>query len=493
MKSNSMDVNTLMRINYRTVEICLSAWTNQDLNFFLTSWAAGKSNSKMEYADLNINKVIDLGIALNGLSPELRDPRTTKRKFTRDGKTYSVFGGIDIRRNDGKIATIQWIRHAMKDEIDSVPQEWIDEFESKKLVNTPPIFEEEAFLETLWEQREFFLPRLKFHNSGWEEWYFEPDEKQSKQDYYSGQKGCFQLYRFHCDHLVSTLLRLLENILYVFNSELHEASLMKTNKLTNAEFNSVLNWINFTLLQESIPFVQIYCDDEEHLYHILETFTKKITKAEFTCTFSSPCNTELAKRFRQKSEICNIDDLYVTYGFKYNSFDVNTLTRINFKKVKVIFSDWTNQDLNFFLSSWASGKSNSRMEIGELRIRTSEVIDFDVVLNGLSPEFKDPRNTKRKFTRNGKTFTIFGGIDIRRSDGKVATIQWPRFARKDENSCVPREWIAEFESRHLENTPPRRYKSERDPEEEGIEQWSGTGGEYGLPKWYRMVLYFIVW
>ncbi|EGT39313.1 hypothetical protein CAEBREN_04906 [Caenorhabditis brenneri] len=121
--SNSMDVNTLMRINYRTVEVCLSAWTNQDLNFFLTSWAAGKSNSKMECANLNISEVIDLGIVLNSLSPEFRDPRTTKRKFSRDGKTYSVFGGIDIQRNDGKVATIQWIRHAMEDGIESVPQE----------------------------------------------------------------------------------------------------------------------------------------------------------------------------------------------------------------------------------------------------------------------------------------------------------------------------------------------------------------------------------
>ncbi|EGT39289.1 hypothetical protein CAEBREN_18368 [Caenorhabditis brenneri] len=326
--------------------------------------------------------------------------------------------------------------------------------------------------------------RLRFPNGGWEEWGFKPDEKHAQKDCYSGQRGCFQEYRFHCDHLVPTILKLLDNILYVFNSELH-AAILAESRLKNDEFDSVLNWIKFNSTRETMRSIQFYLDSEMMFYHALEflkSFKKQIP--HLTCSVSSQKDSEISKRFRRESEICNIDDLCISTNLMTNSMDVNTLTRINYRSVEICRSTWTNRDVNFFLKSWASGNSNSRMEYADLNI--NEVIDLDVILNGLSPEFRDPRTTKRKFVRDGKTYSVFGGIDIQRNDGKVATIQWIRHAMKDDIDSIPQEWIDEFESKRLVNTPPLF-------EEKEVLEVLREKRKFLLPKWYDMSLYIIVW
>uniref|UniRef100_A0A1I7UTC3 FBA_2 domain-containing protein n=1 Tax=Caenorhabditis tropicalis TaxID=1561998 RepID=A0A1I7UTC3_9PELO len=105
--------------------------------------------------------------------------------------------------------------------------------------------------------------------------------------------------------------------------------------------------------------------------------------------------------------------------------------------------NWPDQDLNVFLRSWQEGKTNRNLKLADLR--TNSERDVKEVLKGCGGRLMDPRNTKFKFRDSNKW--IYGGIHIRRKDGRLAVIQNNGFYYFDENQVVSRRQVEEYVDR----------------------------------------------
>ncbi|KAF1766864.1 hypothetical protein GCK72_006822 [Caenorhabditis remanei] len=92
---------------------------------------------------------------------------------------------------------------------------------------------------------------------------------------------------------------------------------------------------------------------------------------------------------------------------------------------------------------------------------------------------KDPRTTKRCAKAFKGSFWVFGGYDIELADGRIATLQWHKFTRSNENSTIPLRWIQKYEDVNYveDNVDPdalenRIIEPENDGEEERDHHWS---------------------
>ncbi|KAF1770974.1 hypothetical protein GCK72_002798 [Caenorhabditis remanei] len=94
--------------------------TNRDLNSFMKNWKEMKTNQRVEFYFIDAAENLDWSIILKGLDGEIRDVRTLRREYLspwNGTQIFKVYGGVDITRTDGKIATIGMRLHI----IDSKP------------------------------------------------------------------------------------------------------------------------------------------------------------------------------------------------------------------------------------------------------------------------------------------------------------------------------------------------------------------------------------
>ncbi|CAL2042885.1 unnamed protein product [Caenorhabditis brenneri] len=100
----SFTFQNLMNIDCQSLELCRSNLTSEDMNQFLEHWRNG-GHSRIRCARIEMNSmnpvIITLGI------PTLRQPERLRRNYPfMWNSTMRIFGGLDIKRNDGKIGTI---------------------------------------------------------------------------------------------------------------------------------------------------------------------------------------------------------------------------------------------------------------------------------------------------------------------------------------------------------------------------------------------------
>ncbi|KAF1771619.1 hypothetical protein GCK72_003446 [Caenorhabditis remanei] len=116
-----------------------------------------------------------------------------------------------------------------------------------------------------------------------------------------------------------------------------------------------------------------------------------------------------------------VDDLRFQSSEKF--MDLDHLIRMDCVYMSGGETFLTNRDLNVFMKNWKEMKANERM--GLYFFYAAEKLNWRVILEGLDGEIRDVRTVRREYTSpwNGtQIFKVNGGVDITRTDGKVATI-----------------------------------------------------------------------
>ncbi|PIC54374.1 hypothetical protein B9Z55_003651 [Caenorhabditis nigoni] len=167
----------------------------------------------------------------------------------------------------------------------------------------------------------------------------------------------------------------------------------------------------------------------------------------------------------ETSEVCTVDfkvDHLTTFDCEeWADFDV--LKRFDCVEVSTN-TNFSNQDMNLFLKDWKEGKSYHRAYCFFLGL--SERAKWKKMLEGLDAELRDFRTVKRtfRFNDNRQVWDYHGGFDIKRADGKVATVGYCYYQVTDEDQVPLRPEMFEEYDRVV-----RVWNSEDNDEEEEIE------------------------
>ncbi|PIC35834.1 hypothetical protein B9Z55_015062 [Caenorhabditis nigoni] len=103
--NNWMCLNDISNSDCKHIHLGASEFTPREWNMFLKSWRDG-SNQRMEYITANIIDSEDMISELtDGLNVEERD-ESLIRTFVLISTPWAFRGGLDIKRQDGKVATV---------------------------------------------------------------------------------------------------------------------------------------------------------------------------------------------------------------------------------------------------------------------------------------------------------------------------------------------------------------------------------------------------
>ncbi|PIC35886.1 hypothetical protein B9Z55_015095 [Caenorhabditis nigoni] len=103
--NNWMCLNDISNSDCKQIKLDKSEFTPTEWNIFLKSWRNG-SNQRMEYITANIIESEDMMIELtDGLNVEERD-ESLIRTFVFVSTPWAFSGGLDIKREDGKVASV---------------------------------------------------------------------------------------------------------------------------------------------------------------------------------------------------------------------------------------------------------------------------------------------------------------------------------------------------------------------------------------------------
>ncbi|EFP08515.1 hypothetical protein CRE_15484 [Caenorhabditis remanei] len=240
------------------------------------------------------------------------------------------------------------------------------------------------------------------------------------------------------------------------------SSLRKRNKYINAEVKPYLDDRKEISLKFAKVWVEYVCDlfriglnflllnssaSIEHMSSVAE-WMNSICSNVCLCDISGDdVNSDSVTRFfekatfsinvlvfelRQEYEISpihcgvlNIDQVVVstiTTKTPCSWFTVDQVLTSNCITMMIGACTFGERDLNRIIKSWISG-NNPRMEFFHAVVYP---LDFELVLDGIEFEKRDLtliRRLKIPFLTKQIEYTFFGGFDIRRQDGTVATIQ----------------------------------------------------------------------
>ncbi|PIC54389.1 hypothetical protein B9Z55_003660 [Caenorhabditis nigoni] len=125
-----LDFNVLRRFD------CVEASTdtnfsNEDMNLFLKDWKEGRSYNRAYWIDFIISERVKWKKILEGLDAELRDLRTVRRtfRFNDNRQVWDYHGGFDIKRIDGKVATVGHCYFQVTDQNEPLKPHMLDEYD----------------------------------------------------------------------------------------------------------------------------------------------------------------------------------------------------------------------------------------------------------------------------------------------------------------------------------------------------------------------------
>ncbi|PIC54382.1 hypothetical protein B9Z55_003657 [Caenorhabditis nigoni] len=119
--------------------------------------------------------------------------------------------------------------------------------------------------------------------------------------------------------------------------------------------------------------------------------------------------------------------------------------------------------MNLFLKDWKEGRSYHRAYWVDILM--GERAKWKKILEGLDAELRDLRTVRRtfRFNDNRQVWDYHGGFDIKRIDGKVATVGYGHFQVSNENEPLEPHKLEE------NDRTSRVWNSEDNDDEEEIE------------------------
>uniref|UniRef100_A0A1I7T4P4 FBA_2 domain-containing protein n=1 Tax=Caenorhabditis tropicalis TaxID=1561998 RepID=A0A1I7T4P4_9PELO len=143
-----LNIDFLLSIDTKTISVDEIDISAQDLNMFLRSWQEGKTNQNLNMVDFVTCSEIDVKEVVKDCGGVLMDPRTTKVKFSdrEFREEIWIYGGIYIRRNDGRLAVIQTNTFQYSE----------DDRDVEKYLRTLEIWNSEEASDK-WMRKEFFI------------------------------------------------------------------------------------------------------------------------------------------------------------------------------------------------------------------------------------------------------------------------------------------------------------------------------------------------
>ncbi|EFO85160.1 hypothetical protein CRE_05311 [Caenorhabditis remanei] len=97
----------LLEIDCKSVILEKNLITNKEWNMFFKKWIAMKTHLKLEYLEIDYRDIEKFrALVLHGIPHEVVDRRVKRTFKTRRNETQEISGGIDIKRIDGKTATL---------------------------------------------------------------------------------------------------------------------------------------------------------------------------------------------------------------------------------------------------------------------------------------------------------------------------------------------------------------------------------------------------
>ncbi|KAF1771617.1 hypothetical protein GCK72_003444 [Caenorhabditis remanei] len=219
--------------------------------------------------------------------------------------------------------------------------------------------------------------------------------------------------------------KLIDHCLEIFGCEFRTMRAFIYPIMKSSNLNVFMNWINHNEKLSKIPYLSAFClkeGNQLYLNWFMQNLKKDIGVLDLPQYYYE---TERSMKVRG-SEIMlrvngKVDDLRFQSREKF--VDLDYLIRMDCVYMRGGETTLTNRDLNVFMKSWKEMKTNERMEF--YSIIAKEKLNWRVILEGLDGEIRDVRTVRREYTYPwNKTYKlkVNGGVDITRTDGKVATI-----------------------------------------------------------------------
>ncbi|PIC54392.1 hypothetical protein B9Z55_003662 [Caenorhabditis nigoni] len=272
------------------------------------------------------------------------------------------------------------------------------------------------------------------------------DELMNEYDYYR-ECGTYIYHPVFAENSVETFGSLVEHVQDVFAPEIEQVD-FKCSSMDEEELKSYLSWINSYKKLGNIPKIRVHLSGPAFRL-FLENWKVDVGIMDARANDSELCTVDF-----------KVDHLITFQCQKW--VDFNVLRRFDCVEVSTN-TNFSNQEMNLFLKDWKEGISYHRAYWIDYRI--SERVKWKKMLEGLNAELRDLRTVRRtfRFNDNLQVWDYHGGFDIKRIDGKVATVGYCYFQVTDLNETLRPEMLEEYD-RVL-----RVWNSEDNDDEEEIE------------------------
>ncbi|EFO84241.1 hypothetical protein CRE_15630 [Caenorhabditis remanei] len=232
--------------------------------------------------------------------------------------------------------------------------------------------------------------------------------------------------------------KLIDHCLEIFNCEFRGMSIIIDPVMKSSNLNVFMNWINQHEKLYKIPYLTASSKETGDQFYY-NWFMHNLKKDIGVLTlYQSYYETERSM-LKVNGKVDNLT-LYSRKKF----VDLDHLIRMDCVYTDVGGS-LTNRDLNIFMKNWKEMKANER--VGLYFFNAAEKLNWRVILKGLDGETRDVRTVRREYISpwdKTQIFKVNGGVDVTRTDGKVATIGMT-FHMMFEDEPLSREMIRDYQ------------------------------------------------
>ncbi|CAO4363413.1 unnamed protein product [Caenorhabditis nigoni] len=246
---------------------------------------------------------------------------------------------------------------------------------------------------------------------------------------YFRRYGSYIYHPVFAENSVETFGSLVEHVQDVFAPEIGQVD-FKCSSIDEEKLKSYLSWFNSYERLGKIPKLLANMDGPAFKV-FLENWKVDVGIMDAEAKDSELCNVDF-----------NVDHLRTFECVKW--VDFNVLRRFDCVEAST-GTYFLNEDMNLFLKDWKEGKSYHRAYWIYLGI--SERVKWKKMLEGLDAELRDLRTVRRtfRFNDNRQVWDYHGGFDIKRNDGKVATVGYCYFQVTDENEPIEPHMFEEYD------------------------------------------------